>query len=254
MELVDSHCHLDAPEFDADRSAVLARAQHACVNLQVLPAVTAASWPKLRALCASEPSLFPAYGLHPMFLSEHRHEHLDQLKNWLRAEQPVAVGEFGLDFHVATLDPDQQRYYFEQQLALAVEFKLPVILHARRAVEATLLALRPYRGRVRGVIHSYGGSPEQAHRLFELGFLLGIGGPVTYPRAQRLRALVAAMPLEFLLLESDAPDQPLCAWRGQRNEPARVRQVAECIAALRCVPLEDIAAATTANARTLFHL
>lgn len=254
MHLIDSHCHLDAPEFDADRAAVLAQARAAGVVAQVIPAVTAASWSGLRELCARESDLFPAYGLHPMFLAEHRREHLDALKAWVQREQPVAVGEFGLDFFLESLDPAEQQHYFESQLAIAAEAGLPVILHARRAVEATLLALKRYRGRLRGVVHSYAGSEEQARQLFDLGFLLGIGGPVTYPRAQRLRALVATMPIEFLLLESDAPDQPLMPYRGQRNLPSRVGEVATCIAALRGDSAEAIAAATTGNALRLFAL
>jgi TatD DNase family protein len=254
MHLIDSHCHLDAPEFDADRAAVLADARAAGVVAQVIPAVTAASWPGLRELCAREPDLFAAYGLHPMFLAEHRRAHLDALKDWVQREQPVAVGEFGLDFFLESLDPAEQQNYFEAQLAIAAEAGLPVILHARRAVEATLIALKRYRGRLRGVVHSYAGSEEQARQLFDLGFLLGIGGPVTYPRAQRLRTLVATMPIEFLLLESDAPDQPLMPYRGQRNLPSRVGEVATCIAALRGDSAEAIAAATSGNALRLFAL
>lgn len=254
MPLIDSHCHLDAPEFDADRMAVLEHARAAGIAAQVIPAVSAAGWPDLRALCAHEPDLFPAYGLHPMYLPGHRREHLDELQHWVKREQPVAVGEFGLDFFVESLDPAEQRHYFDAQLAIAAAAGLPVILHARRAVEATLLALKPYRGRLRGVVHSYAGSAEQAQQLFELGFMLGIGGPVTYPRAQRLRELVATMPLEFLLLESDAPDQPLMPYRGQRNLPSRVVEVAACIASLRGEPVDSIAEQTSRNAQDLFRL
>ncbi|MBE5314805.1 MAG: TatD family hydrolase [Xanthomonadales bacterium] len=254
MPLIDSHCHLDAPEFDADRDAVLAQARAAGVVAQVIPAVTAASWRGLRALCAREPDLFPAYGLHPMFLAEHRREHLDLLHQWVQRERPVAVGEFGLDFFVESLEPAEQHHYFEAQLAIAAEAGLPVILHARRAVEATLIALRRYRGHLRGVVHSYAGSSEQARQLFELGFSLGVGGPVTYPRAQRLRDLVARMPIEFLLLESDAPDQPLMPYRGQRNLPSRVVEVAACIASLRGASVEEVAEQSSANARSLFAL
>jgi TatD DNase family protein len=254
MHFIDSHCHLDAPEFDADRSAVLDAARAAGVIAQIIPAVSAAAWPALRSLCAAEPDLFPAYGLHPMFLPEHRREHLDDLRVWVRREQPVAVGEFGLDFYVESLDPAEQQVYFDAQLAIAAEAGLPVILHARRAVEATLLALRRYRGRLHGVVHSFAGSAEQARQLFDLGFMLGIGGPVTYPRAQRLRELVSSMPIDHLLLESDAPDQPLMPWRGQRNLPSRVLDVAVCVAALRGEALAHVAERSSANAARLFRL
>ena len=130
---------------------------------------------------------------------------------------------------------------------------LPVVVHARLAVDAVIQSIRRVGG-LRGVVHSYAGSPEQAHQLWQLGFLLGIGGPVTYPRANRLRQLVATMPLEYLLLETDAPDQPDAGIRGERNEPARLAAILDGIATLRGEPAEEIAARTTENARRLFGL
>ncbi len=253
MQLVDSHCHLDAPAFDGDRDAVLARAGAAGVAAMVVPAVTAAGWPGLRQACAANPALHPAYGLHPMFLAEHRPPHLDALRAWVEREAPCAIGECGLDFFVEGLDADTQRQYFHAQLQLAREAGLPVIVHARRATEEVIHTLRRVGG-LRGVVHSFSGSPEQARQLWDLGFLIGLGGPLTYPRANRLRALVATMPLEFLLLETDAPDQPDAAIRGQRNEPARLPAVAAAIAGLRGQTVEEIAARTSENARRLFKL
>jgi TatD DNase family protein len=250
--LVDTHCHLDDAGFDDDRAEVLARARDAGVAWQVVPAVDAAGWPKLRDVCTSSPGLLPAYGLHPMLLAGHRPEHLELLREWIERERPVAVGECGLDYFVEGLDRDAQSRYFEGQLRLAREFDLPVVVHARRAVDAVIAALRRVGG-LRGVIHSFSGSDEQAAQLWKLDFLLGLGGPVTYERAQRLRRLAATMPLEYLLLETDAPDQPDAAIRGQRNEPARVAAVLDCIAALRNESPDTIAAATTANAARLFR-
>lgn len=249
--LYDSHCHLDAAEFDVDRPAVLARARDAGVARQLVPAVDRASWDAIRTLCAAEPGLRPAYGLHPMFLDRHQPGHLDELRDWLESERPAAVGECGLDFFVDGLDPDKQRLYFRRQLELARDFDLPVVLHARRAVEEVIATLREVGGQ-RGVVHSWSGSEEQARQLFELGFCLGIGGPVTYDRAKRLRRTVASMPLDCLLLETDAPDQPDADWRGQRNEPARLRQVLDVVAQLRGQPAAAIAEATSANALRLF--
>lgn len=251
--LVDSHCHLDAPEFDRDRDAVVSRARAAGVARQVVPAVDAAGWPKLRDLCAATPGLFPAYGLHPMYLAEHKPEHLRELRAWIERERPVAVGECGLDFFVEGLDATQQDTYFEGQLRLAREFDLPLIVHARRAVDAVIATVRRAGG-LRGVVHSFSGSPEQARQLWRLGFLVGLGGPVTYERARRLRALVASMPIEYLLLETDAPDQPDSGIRGERNEPARLAVVCEAIARLRDAAPEDIADATARNAERLFAL
>ncbi|GAB2550805.1 TatD family hydrolase [Rhodanobacter koreensis] len=253
LQLVDSHVHLDDDAFATDRDAVIGRAHDAGVNTMVLPAVDAASWPLIQTLCASHRGLFPAFGLHPMFLARHAPEHVGALSAWLDANDAVAVGEIGLDFHVDGLDRDRQRQYFTGQLQLARARKLPVIVHARSALEEVTLTLRRTGG-LRGVVHSFSGSEQQARHLWDMGFCIGIGGPVTYERAQRLRRIVAQMPIEFLLLESDAPDQPDTAHRGERNEPARITEVLRCIATLRGESEAAIAAATTANARRLFDL
>ena len=251
MPMFDSHSHLDAAEFDADRDAVIARAQAAGVTQQLIPAVDCAGWPKLKSVCGQVPGLYPAYGLHPMFLDQHRPEHLDMLADWIEREKPNAVGECGLDFFIEGLDAQAQRFYFRRQLEIARDSGLPVIVHARRAVEEVIATLRKVGG-LRGVVHSFSGSTEQARQLFELGFCLGIGGPVTYDRAQRLRRIVAQMPLDHLLLETDSPDQPGATHRHQRNEPAHLAEVLETVAALRqCAP-GDIAAATSGNAERLF--
>ena len=251
--LFDSHSHFDAPEFDADRNAVLARAHAAGVTRQIVPAVSAAAWPKLREICAADAGLYAAYGLHPMYLPEHHPEHLVALREWIERERPVAVGECGLDFFVEGLDAEQQSLYFEGQLRLARDFELPVIVHARRAVDAVMAAIRRF-GPLRGVVHSFSGSADQARRLQALGFLIGLGGPVTYARANRLRTLAASLPIECLLLETDAPDQPDSGHRGQRNEPARLTTICDTIAALRDIAPETVARATTANAERLFGL
>ncbi len=253
MELIDSHCHLDATEFDPDRADVVARARQAGVRVQVVPAVTADGWPKLREVCSGGEGLHPAYGLHPVFLDAHRSEHLEALHGWLERERPVAVGECGLDYYVEGLDRQDQQAYFDGQLRLAREFDLPVIVHARRAVDAVIASLRRVGG-LRGVVHSWSGSEEQARQLWKLDFMLGVGGPVTYERARRLRRLVAAMPLEHLLLETDAPDQPDAEIRGRRNEPARLARVLDVVAQLRDQPPAEIARATSDNARRLFAL
>lgn len=251
--LIDSHCHLDAAEFDEDRDAVVARARAQGVVHQVVPAVDAAGWPRLRAICQRDGGLHPAYGLHPMYLDRHRDEHLADLAEWIATERPVAVGECGLDYFVDRLDPVRQAHFFEGQLALARDADLPVIVHARRAVDAVIGAIRRV-GRLRGVVHSFSGSAQQAGQLFDLGFLIGLGGPVTYERANKLRGLAASVPLDSLLLETDAPDQPDSRIRGQRNEPARLPVVLETIAALRGIKPAALAAATSANARRLFAL
>jgi len=253
MRLIDSHCHLDAPAFELDRDAVMARAQAAGVVAQIVPAVTAAGWDKQRSVCDRETGVFPAYGLHPMFVGEHRPEHLRQLREWIERERPVAIGECGLDYFVPGLDAEAQQYYFDAQLKLAREFDLPVIVHARRAVDAVIASIRRIGG-LRGVVHSFAGSPEQARRLWQSGFLIGLGGALTWPRAQRLKRVAASVLLESLLLETDAPDQPDSQIPGQRNEPARLPVILAAVAEARGQPQAQIADASSANAVRLFEL
>ncbi|HEY4581466.1 MAG TPA: TatD family hydrolase [Lysobacter sp.] len=251
--LVDTHSHIDVEEFAPDREAVIARAVAAGVAQQVVPAIEAATWPRLRDVCAGIEGLHAAYGLHPVFLARHRDAHLDLLREWIERERPVAVGECGLDHFVDGLDRGRQGELFAAQLRIARDFDLPVIVHARHAVDAVIAALRRVGG-LRGVVHSFSGSRQQAETLWKLGFLVGLGGPVTYERARRLRMLAATMPVEFLLLETDAPDQPGATHRGERNEPMHLRHVLDAVAALRGEAPDALARATTANAERLFRL
>lgn len=254
LRLFDSHAHLDAPEFDADRTHVLQAAHAAGVMETLVPAVTADTWDTLRAVCESAPGLYPAYGLHPCYLSQHTDTDLARLEAWLHAHPASAVGECGLDFFVPQLDRKRQSRLLGGQFEIARRFDLPLVLHARRAFEAMILALRHFGHPLRGVVHSFSGSAEQAREFRKLGFLVGIGGPVTYERAHRLRRVVAEIPLDSLLLETDAPDQPAARQRGQRNEPAHLTEVLHCVAALRGETAAAVASATTANARRLFDI
>jgi TatD DNase family protein len=253
LDLVDSHAHLDDSSFDDDRRAMFERSDGAGVRRWIVPATDRGNWEKIELLSGSRDGVFPAYGLHPLFLDQHRDAHLDELPGWLDGHGAVAVGEIGLDFYVEGLDPARQREIFVRQLHIARGHDLPVIVHARRAFEETIHTLRRIGG-LRGVVHSFSGSEEQARQLFDLGIHIGIGGPVTYDRANRIRRLVATMPLEWLLLETDAPDQPCSQHRGERNEPAYMLDVLRTIAALRGESEADVARATTANAARLFGL
>ncbi|MBB3228397.1 TatD DNase family protein [Luteibacter sp. Sphag1AF] len=252
-DLIDTHAHLDDASFDADREAMFERAREAGISAQVVPGVDRASWSRIDSLRENHAGVHAAYGLHPLFLDNHRDTHLDDLPRWLGDRHAVAVGEIGLDFYIEGLDADRQRRFFHEQLDMAEDTGLPVILHARRAVEEVTQAVKKRAG-LRGVVHSFSGSQEQANNLWKLGFHLGIGGPVTYERAHRLRDIVARMPIEFLLLETDAPDQPCAHRRGQRNEPAFMLDVLEAVATLRGESPDEVAAATSANARRLFGI
>lgn len=250
MTLFDSHAHLDVAEFDTDRDAMFERARKADVQAFLVPAIDAAHWPGLAALQASQPGVHAAYGIHPLYLDGDVDAALEALPGWVAAHPTAAIGECGLDYYVEGIDGPLQERVFRRQLEIAREFDLPVIVHARRAVEAVIGAVRAVGG-LRGIVHSYPGSHEQAEQLHGLGFLIGIGGPVTYERANRLRRLVARAPLEWMVLETDSPDQPGAAHRGQRNEPMHLREVLRCVAALRGEDESTIAERTTANMHAL---
>lgn len=252
--LIDAHAHFDDDSFDGDRELALQRAHAVGVEAQVIPAVKAGWWPRIRQLCAKYPEeLHATYGLHPMYLADHRESHLKELAEWVEREHPVAIGECGLDFYIDNPQAQQQQRYFEGQLALARDARLPVIIHARRSVEEVIHTLRRFPG-VTGMLHSYAGSDQQAQRLIDMGFYLSFGGPVTYERAKRLRRLISQLPLSAILLETDAPDQPGSLHRGERNEPAYLPEVLEAVSRLRDEPPETIAEQTRANTCRLFRL
>jgi TatD DNase family protein len=250
--LVDTHCHLDAAEFDADRDAVAIRARAAGVAAIVVPSVERANFGAVASVCREYPGCLPAYGIHPIYVDRAREEDLDALRQTLAREPAVAVGEIGLDFFVPTRDEARQRFYFAEQLKIARGMNLPVLLHVRRAVDAILAQLRrvPVPG---GIAHAFNGSRQQADEFVRLGFKLGFGGAMTHPRATRLRELAAAVPLDAVVLETDAPDIPP-EWLAKvgekgRNEPAELARIAGVLAELRGMTVAEIAAATTANAK-----
>jgi TatD DNase family protein len=245
--LIDTHCHLDAAEFAPDRDAVIARARQAGVAGFVVPAVTAAGFDGLGELADSTPAIAPAFGLHPMYIDLAQDGDLLRLEQRLRGDRVVGVGEIGLDGHVPRPDLADQLPWFEAQLALARQFDLPVILHVRHAVDAIIHALKRVGG-VGGIAHAFNGSRQQADLLIRMGFKLGFGGTLTYPGSRRIRALAAELPIEALVLETDAPDIAPVWARGQRNEPATVARVADEMAVLRGLSVEAVIAATGRNA------
>lgn len=245
--LVDSHCHLDAAEFDADRGFVVERAQNAGVAKIVVPAIGRINFDAVLALAERYSCCLPALGIHPLFAEQALPEDLDMLREKLQSARPVAVGEIGLDFFVEGLDREKQEYYFVQQLKLAHEFDLPVILHVRRSVDQVLKHLR--RINVRGgIAHAFNGSRQQADIFIKLGFKLGFGGAMTWPRALHLQELAMTMPLESIVLETDAPDIPP-AWIGRngRNSPEQLPEIARFLARLRKVSVEEVIEKTTQN-------
>jgi TatD DNase family protein len=251
MELFDSHCHLDVAEFDADRGAVLARARVAGVVQMVVPAVDAAGWPALLELCHREEGLYPALGLHPLYIETHCDADLVELRRLVERERPVAIGEIGLDFFVKELNRARQQRLFEQQLAIAEEFRLPVLLHVRKAHEPVLQTLKKMKFAHGGIAHAFNGSIQQAQQYIELGFKLGFGGMLTYERSTKIRALAAELPLSALVLESDAPDMSPVAHHGMRNSPEYLPEVLQALATLRGSDAEALAAKLLLNTRQL---
>lgn len=251
--LIDTHSHIDDDIFATDRAKIIAGAQMAGVTRQIVPAVCSSLWTRLCRVCRQFPGLYPAYGLHPVYLAEHCQKDLKQLITWLEYEPAVAVGECGLDYFVAGLDKSAQQSLFLAQLEIARDFELPVIVHARRCVEDVINLIRRVPGSY-GVVHSFSGSGRQANRLLDLGFYLGFGGPITYPTANKLRKLVTKLPLTGLLLETDSPDQPLFLYRRERNQPIYLHHILCTMAELREQSHEEIARVTTENAVNLFKL
>jgi TatD DNase family protein len=246
MELIDSHCHLDLPVFDSDRDQILQRCHAAGVNTLVIPGISAGGWPRLLTVCGQYPGLFPALGLHPMFMAEHSPADLKQLHEGLADTSPVAIGEIGLDFHSPDADRDAQTRLLAAQLELALEFQLPVLLHVRKAHDQVLALLRRYRP-LGGIAHAFSGSLQQARQYIDLGFCLGFGGMLTFERSRKLRALARELPLTSLVLETDAPDMTVSAHRGGRNSPEYLPDVLASMAVARGMEPGAVAAATRAN-------
>lgn len=245
--LIDTHCHLDAAEFNADRDSIAQAALQAGVGCIVVPAVERGNMAAVLQLCAQCSHCLPALGIHPMYVQRASPEDIAELRSLLAEVKPVAVGEIGLDFFVPQSDVVQQEWYFAEQLKLANEFDLPVILHVRRAVDAVLKQLRRFKPRG-GIAHAFNGSWQQAEALVGLGFKLGFGGTMTYDRALHLRDLARRLPLEAIVLETDAPDIAPAWIKQQRNSPTELPGIAQVLADLRGISLEQIQVATTQNA------
>ena len=253
MELIDSHIHLDFPVFDEDREALLAQAREAGIRRFVVPATTRESWSRIARLAARFSSRSAAFGIHPYFVHQHSLEDCQALDQWLQDRHCVAVGEIGLDYQLNDIERDHQLALFQAQLSVARNHGLPVILHARKAVEEVILQLKAH-GLSRGIVHSFNGSTVQAHRLIDLGFKLGFGGALTYPGATRLRAMVKSLPPEAICLETDAPDQATLSFKGERNQPIALLEVLETVADLMDIEPHMLAQQSTNNTYAALNL
>lgn len=255
---VDTHCHLDAPEFADRLPEIISRAADRGVKAILLPTVQASDWNRAKNLAEQFGQLMPGLvytlGIHPLYINQAQEGDIvtlkAQIQNSLSDPRFVGVGEIGLDYFVEGLDPQRQEFFFNAQLDLAEQFQLPVILHVRRSQDAILKALRK-RKVPGGIAHAFNGSHQQAHQFIELGFKLGFGGAATYERALQIRRLLEELPLESIVTETDAPDIPPAWLReegGQFNEPALLPRIAEHLAKIRGTSANIFASAVWQNA------
>lgn len=257
MVLVDTHLHLDFEQYDADREQVLERARAADVGYLITIGIDAETCVNAILLAEQYPQIYAAVGWHPNSANEWTAVSPVALREWARHPKAVAIGEIGLDYYWKRVPKKVQQAAFEAQLAIASELKLPVVIHDRDAHEDTIATLRAWvRGgsapNPPGVLHCFSGDLKMARQALDLGFYLGVDGPVTYKKAQDLQELVSALPLDRLVIETDAPFLTPHPHRGKRNEPAYVRYVAEQLARLHNKTLDQVAEQTTQNVRTLF--
>jgi TatD DNase family protein len=253
IHLIDAHCHLDFESFSDDFEMVMQRAKDKNISDIIIPGTQKKTWQRITKLADNHANLHPAYGLHPYWARQHDKTDIDALEQYIASNPAVAVGECGLDFRAQQADQELQLYFFEAQLKIAESRQLPVIIHSVNATETVIKSIKKFNG-VRGMIHSYSGSVEQARQLIELGFFISISGSVTYDNAKKVRSVAKDIPLKSLLIETDAPDQPDKSHQGLRNEPAFITNTLEVITGLRNEPVEVIAAQTSANAKQLFHI
>ncbi len=250
MHLIDSHCHLDFPVFDADRENILAECQQLGINDIIVPAVTTDTWARLLSVCESSAMLHPTLGMHPMFMDEHQPQHLAKLQQQIEQSNPVAVGEIGLDFFVEGHNKQAQIELFEQQLLIAQQYDLPVILHIRKAYDQALQLLKKYQIQ-KGIVHAFSGSEQQAQHFMQQGFLLGVGGVITYEKARKIRRIFSSIPLSHIALETDAPDMPIATATERRNTPTNISVIIKSLSTLRNQTLTEISEVTTENIQQL---
>ncbi|MEC5320473.1 TatD family hydrolase [Brenneria populi subsp. brevivirga] len=253
---IDTHCHFDFPPFSEDIAASLGAAAAAGVERIVIPAVESRYFARVLRLACGHTSLYAALGLHPLYIFRHQDADLASLEAqlWQRAAKLAAVGEIGLDLYMPEPQLARQLALLEAQLRLAKRYDYPVILHSRRSHDRLAQLLRRAAVPRTGVVHGFAGSLEQARAFVRLGYCIGVGGTITYPRANKTRQAIAQLPLDSLLLETDAPDMPVCGHQGEPNRPERIAAVFHSLCQLRSEPADAIAAALYHNALRLFAL
>ncbi len=251
--LIDSHCHLDFEAFDRDRDQVWSRCRTQAVRQLIIPGTDPDQWARAQSLCEAQPDWYFAAGIHPWWLDRAGDNWKTLCQRTLAHPRCVAVGESGLDKLIET-PVSQQETLLAAHLELARTCDKPVILHCVKAHNELIRHLKRYRLPRGGVIHAFSGSADIAQTYWQMGFRLGIGGVITYERARKTREAVTRVPLDALLLETDAPDMPLSGRQGERNSPEYLPVIAQRLAELRGCPVERVVRQTTDNTRRLFNL
>ena len=256
LALFDTHCHLDLPQLAPQQQEHWQQAQQAGVRALLIPAVSAAAWPDLLQLRATEPAWQIALGIHPWWAAQHSLQQVTQLADLLEQHrgQVAAVGEIGLDFELDSDTFELQQQLFSAQLTLANRLDLPVILHHRKSQVQLLAELKRQRFAAGGILHAFSGSYAQGMAFIEQGFKLGIGGTITYERAEKTRKAVSKLPLAALVLETDAPAMPLSGFQGQINTPAQLLRVFAALCSLRSEPAAVIASQLWQNSLAALKL
>ncbi len=252
MRFIDSHIHLDFSEFDPDRDALVAEARAVGIEAFVVPGVTLKQSEQLADFAASTPGVMAAAGLHPYFMAEHGDGDLAVLSDWAREnrETLVAIGECGLDRSIDKIE--RQTVLFEGQITLANELALPLIVHHRQSHDLISRSFKRCPPKFGGVIHAFSGSLQQADYYIGLGFKLGVGGVISFDRAQKTRQVMRVLPAESLLLETDAPSMPLSGHQGERNIPIRLLEVFDALLALRDEPADELSEILYHSCRAVF--
>lgn len=253
MKLIDTHCHLYTEEFKEDRDLMIQRALDAGVEKMYLPGIDSTEIEGMLALEAQYPTHCRAMmGLHPCYVKENYQNELQIVKDWLGKRSFAAIGEIGLDFYWDTQFKEQQYAAFDMQMEWALEYQLPIVIHTRNAMQETIERVKPFAARgLKGIFHCFSGSYESALQITQMGFLLGIGGVLTYKNAGLPKAL-ENIGVEQMVLETDSPYLSPVPFRGKRNESSYIVYVAELLAQVKQIPLEELARITTANAERLF--
>ncbi|ETI61493.1 TatD family hydrolase [Marinomonas profundimaris] len=249
---IDSHCHFDFDVFDDQRDILMARCLNHGVSGFLVPATTHVSWSRLEQFIGRYPQWRAAYGLHPYFLKDASLDQIDLLGEQCATQRVVAVGEIGLDCWPNAVDLKTQIDFFKRQLSVAKSLDLPVILHARKSYDLVLKCLREIDFKAGGVVHAFNGSLEQAKRFLDFGFVLGVGGTITYPRANKARRVLSALGTSAFVLETDSPDMPLNGFQGQYNTPLSIPIVAHHVATIRGEDIEQVATQTYNNLLRIF--